>query len=192
MRTYLAVVVTGLVIVTAVLIVKIFPRDVPSTANSSDLIAVQQAEVLDTVVSDQRQSEGEIGQLVFDDTHESQSIEDAVTSDDAIPEEEEEEVQEAESPFIGLNPQHREWDERLAAEPVDPAWAPGVEATLESIIISNEISIAVENMDIECRTTKCRVNIQYKDSDAPSEGNTEFEEAIHRMFRPVTGWPWAS
>ena len=122
----------------------------------------------------------DLAQPALDGSNKLPSIEPELTFDLVPPEE----VEEKEDFFVS-SPQ-RNLDERFAAEPVDTDWAPGIEATIDATLRSNKNFVGFEDIDIECRTTMCRVKVVHHEPlPPPVEGEWGIEAELSMLLRPV-------
>jgi hypothetical protein len=85
---------------------------------------------------------------------------------------------------------YTEYGERSAAEPVDPDWAPQMEATLDSLIRSMGSPVG-DVKEVECRTTKCRAVVLLQPSlflmeeEERNEAIVAFFDEFNRVMEPV-------
>jgi hypothetical protein len=93
--------------------------------------------------------------------------------------------------LLSANPMR---DDRFQTEPVDPAWAPGMEAAIYSVV-SAVTSNIMEITEVECRTTICRAiaDHRYAVGDQDPEALRSATESAMRLFaesfRPLVASP---
>jgi len=72
------------------------------------------------------------------------------------------------STSLAVQPELMEYNQLLSREPQDPTWAPGTEATIDSVLAS--VGIPYDDVETTCRSTICRATINHGFS-APSDGS---------------------
>jgi hypothetical protein len=77
-----------------------------------------------------------------------------------------------------LHPMH---DPRFESEPIDEVWAPLMEASLRSVVVSIPSGLGAEIREVQCRTTICRVIVRH-DLAARSIANDPERSAQYKSY----------
>jgi hypothetical protein len=190
MRAYSVAILAGLTLIAAAVLVNVFPPESEGPEMLSGALEVPGPAAMpapalapapEIATAAESEPEDELAEAALDARVEPAPIEQALTPD-LVSTENDEDVKERTGLRIALN---QDEEARLAAEPVDPDWAPRTEVLIDAILRSNQVFLEFEDIDIECRTTICRVKIIHKAVFVPPEGEFGLEAEVSMLLRPV-------